>query len=235
MKYYLSLALVMLLLVSCKNETKTKIENTAEIHKVIAQEVLNVKGYSYVRFLEDGMEKWIAAPTTDVKVGETYYFGKSMEMKNFKSKELDKTFETVYFIDKISNTEEGITQPQLSSQVSGNKGSKRAIVEKKEITIEASANTISIEELFKNKEKYNYQTVRLKGEVTKYNPAIMDINWFHIQDGTAFNEKYDLTATTEDEVNLGDIVTFEGKVILNKNFGSGYVYDVLIENATILK
>jgi len=235
MKYYLSFVLVLILMVSCKNDTKTKIENTAEIHKVIAQEVLNVKGYSYVRFLEDGMEIWIAAPTTDVKVGETYYFGKSMEMKNFKSNELDKTFETLYFIDKISNTEEGITQPQLSSQVSGKNGSKRAIVEKKNIAIEASENTISIEELFKNKEKYNNQTVRLKGEVTKYNPAIMDINWFHIQDGTAFNEKYDLTATTEDEVNLGDIVTFEGKVILNKNFGSGYVYDVLIENATILK
>ena len=235
MKYYLSFALVLILMVSCKNDTKTKIENTAEIHKVIAQEVLNVKGYSYVRFLEDGMEIWIAAPTTDVKVGETYYFGKSMEMKNFKSNELDKTFETLYFIDKISSTEEGITQPKLSSQAFGNKGSKRAIVEKKNIAIEASENTITIEELFKNKEKYNYQTVRLKGEVTKYNPAIMDINWFHIQDGTAFNEKYDLTATTEDEVNLGDIVTFEGKVILNKNFGSGYVYDVLIENATILK
>jgi len=104
-----------------------------------------------------------------------------------------------------------------------------------ETTVEATTHDISIEELIKNKEKYKNQTVRLKGEVTKYNPDIMNINWIHIKDGTSFNGKSDVTATSNTEVKLGDTISIEGKVTLDKNFGSGYVYPILIENATIKK
>lgn len=113
------------------------------------------------------------------------------------------------------------------------KNEKKAEI--KETTVEAPTGTLSIEELIKNKEKYGDQTVRLKGEVTKYNPNIMDINWIHIKDGTSFNGKSDVTATSKTEVKLGDTISIEGKVTLNKNFGSGYVYDILIEDATIIK
>jgi len=107
--------------------------------------------------------------------------------------------------------------------------------EVKETTVEATTYDISVEELIKNKEKYKNQTVRLKGEVTKYNPDIMNINWIHIKDGTSFNGKSDVTATSNTEVKLGDTISIEGKVTLDKNFGSGYVYPILIENATIKK
>ena len=235
MKYYLSLALVMLLMVSCKNDTKTETENATDVHKVIAQEVFHVSEYTYIRGLEDGSEKWIAGPTTDIKVGETFYFGKSMEMPNFQSKELNKTFETVYFVEQISSTEEGLGRPMVSGTNTATTGSQRTAVEKKDIKIEASGNTITIEELLKSREAYNNKVVRLKGEVTKYNPAIMNVNWIHIQDGTEFNGVFDLTATSTDEVALGDIVSFQGTVVLNKDFGAGYVYDIIIENAAIIK
>lgn len=235
MKYYLNLAFVMLLMVSCKNETKTETANATDVHKVIAQEVFHVSEYTYIRGLEDGTEKWIAGPTTDIKVGETFYFGKSMEMPNFQSKELNKTFETIYFVEQISSTEEGLGSPVVSSTTTATAESQRTVVEKKDIKIEASENTITIEELLKNREAYNNKVVRLKGEVTKYNPAIMNVNWIHIQDGTEFNGEFDVTATSTDEVALGDIVSFEGTVVLNKDFGAGYVYDIIIENATIIK
>ena len=235
MKYYLSLALVMLLLVSCKNETKTETANATDVHKAIAQEVFHVSQYTYIRGMEDGVEKWVAGPITDIKVGETFYFGKSMEMPNFQSKELNKTFETVFFVEQISLSEEGLGRPMVSEVNAATGGAQRTAVEKKEVKIEASANTISIEELLKNKEAYNNKVVRLKGEVTKYNPAIMNVNWIHIQDGTEFNGVFDVTATSTDEAALGDIVSFEGTVVLNKDFGAGYVYDIIIENATIIK
>ena len=235
MKYYLSFVLVLVLFMSCKNDPKTEMQNTTDIHKVTAQEVINVNEYTYVRVLEDGVENWIAAPLTDIKVGETYYYGNAIQMQNFKSEELNKTFETVYFVQKISKTEKDNQQSLVSSPASEKSGSQRLIAEKKDITIETSGNTITIEELLKNKEKYNNEIVRLKGEVTKYNPAIMNVNWVHIQDGTAFNNIFDLTVTTTAEVNLGDIISFEGKVILNKDFGAGYVYEIIIENATIIE
>jgi hypothetical protein len=100
---------------------------------------------------------------------------------------------------------------------------------------EATIYDISVEELRKNKEKYNNKIVSLKGEVTKYNPAILDVNWIHIKDGTSFNGKSDVTATSTTAVKMGDTINIEGKVTLNKNFGSGYVYDIIIENATIIE
>lgn len=104
-----------------------------------------------------------------------------------------------------------------------------------ETTIEATIFDISVEELIKNKEKYGNQMVKLKGVVSKYNPNIMDINWIHIKDGTSFNDKSDVTATSTTAVKLGDTISIEGKVTLDKNFGSGYIYGILIENATITK
>lgn len=113
------------------------------------------------------------------------------------------------------------------------KNEKKAEI--KETTIEATTHIISIEELIKNKEKYGNQMVKLKGEVSKYNPNIMNINWIHIKDGTSFNGKSDVTATSTTAVKLGDTISIEGKVTLDKNFGSGYIYGIIIESATITK
>ena len=62
---------------------------------------------------------------------------------------------------------------------------------------------------------------------------IMNRNWIHIQDGTADN--HDLTITSQESIPLGHVVTFEGTVSLNKDFGAGYRYDLIIEDAVILR
>lgn len=61
----------------------------------------------------------------------------------------------------------------------------------------------------------------------------MDKNWVHIQDGTNFKGKFDLTVTTDREFKIGDVVTFEGRISLNKDFGYGYYYEVLMENGIV--
>jgi hypothetical protein len=55
-----------------------------------------------------------------------------------------------------------------------------------------------------------------------------------MQDGTEYNGEFDLTVTTTATVQIGDVVTIEGKVALNKDFGAGYIYNIIIENAAIL-
>ena len=62
----------------------------------------------------------------------------------------------------------------------------------------------------------------------------MNKNWVHIQDGTGGENTFDLTITTLDEVKLGAIVKFEGTVVINKDFGHGYKYDLLLEDAVQL-
>lgn len=237
MRLFLSFLLLFVILTSCDSSKKPDDTNQPTTHKVIAQEVLHVNQYSYIRVLEDGEESWIAAPTTPVTIGNTYYYGKTMEMKNFESKDLGKTFETIYFVERISETEEEATTPLTENPHPQSTAAEatKPVIEKKEIAVEAIANGISIAELFKNKEKYNNTVVTLKGEVTKYNPAIMGMNWIHMQDGTEFNGEFDLTVTTAAELKIGDVVTIQGKVALNKDFGAGYVYGIIVENATLVK
>ena len=93
---------------------------------------------------------------------------------------------------------------------------------------------ISIDELFKNRQKYEGQTVKIKGKCVKLNTNIMNRNWIHLQDGSLSDDQADLTVTTIDKVALGDIVAFEGKITLNKDFGAGYKYDIIMEEARLL-
>ena len=203
------------------------------MHEVVVQEVLHVSEYSYMRVLENGVEHWLAAPTTPVKVGETYYYDKFMEMNGFESKELNKTFETIYFLEGISKTPDAVNTPLTTNIQQTNQEAVKPVLEKAEVAVEAASNGISLAELFKDREKYNNKTVRIKGKVVKYNPAIMNVNWLHIQDGTDFNGEFDLTVTTKAEVNVNDIVIIEGTVALNKDFGAGYTYAIIVENASI--
>lgn len=99
--------------------------------------------------------------------------------------------------------------------------------------IDPTPGGIKIAELLANKEKYAGQTVRVKGKSVKVNNMIMDRNWIHIQDGSVEGE--DLTVTTTDNVTVGDMVVFEGVITLNKDFGSGYKYDIIMENAKVIK
>jgi hypothetical protein len=62
--------------------------------------------------------------------------------------------------------------------------------------------------------------------------AIMGKNWIHVQDGTEAAGNYDLTVTTQGTAKVGDVVVVEGGISLNKDFGAGYKYDVIMEDAS---
>jgi hypothetical protein len=85
------------------------------------------------------------------------------------------------------------------------------------------------------KEGYSGKTIRVKGKITKYNPSILGKNWIHLQDGTQFNNAFDLTITTDSQLVIGDTATFEGKITLKKDFGYGYFYDVIMEDGKLIK
>ena len=77
--------------------------------------------------------------------------------------------------------------------------------------------------------------VVVRGKVVKFNGGIIDRNWIHIQDGSgdAADKTNDLTITTADTVKVGDTVTVTGTVVVNKDFGAGYSYAVIVENAKV--
>jgi len=200
----------------------------ANVHTVVVQEVIQASGYTYLKVKENDSEFWIAVTKREIEAGATFSFSDGLAMQNFTSKELQRTFETIYFVSNISGNE-----PSLSGgkQSEVNPHRTKPTMGKKEISIEAVEGGISIGELFSNRDSYANKIVLIKGQVTKVNRAIMGKNWVHLQDGTSGSGKFDLTITTQDEVRVGDIVIFKGLIVLNKDFGSGYAYDVLMEEA----
>ena len=105
----------------------------------------------------------------------------------------------------------------------------KVAIEKIDVKVEPCKDCVKISELLANKKTYSGKTVKVTGQVTKYNPQIMGKNWVHIQDGSEFQGGFDLTITTNQKVAVGSTVTFEGRIVLDKDFGYGYVYTVLME------
>ena len=99
-----------------------------------------------------------------------------------------------------------------------------------------SVKSYKVSELYSQKSKLDNQRVRAKGKVVKVTFGIMNKNWIHLQDGSGDRSKKnnDLTVTTTQELpNVGDVVVVEGVMRKDKNFGGGYFYEVIIEEATV--
>jgi len=116
-----------------------------------------------------------------------------------------------------------------TQEMAGSPG--KITTDKVNVAVEKSEGTVTIAELLENKDSYNGKVITISGKITKINKAILGKNWLHLQDGTDFKGAYDLTVTTALEPAEGDIVTLTGKIVLNKDFGYGYFYDILMEDA----
>ena len=231
---FLILSLMLMLVVSCQTNTsnsKTNENLAPNVHKITAQEVIQATSYTYVRVLEDGKESWIAITKQEVEAGKSYYYEPNIEMNNFTSKELNRTFPSIWFVSRFSST------PILANQKQGGTNApqgKQAPVAKAGIKVAPAKGGVTIAELYAKKDSYSAKPVKIKGEVVKFNKQIMGKNWIHIQDGTNNNGSFDLTITSDETVKVGDVVTIEGIIALNKDFGYGYSYDVILENGTLI-
>ncbi len=219
---------IILLLSNCQLQNPEQSNSdSSNVHEVIVQEVIQTSSYSYLRVEENDSERWLAVPKMQAELGGTYYYEGGMEMKNFHSKELSRDFESVFFIEKVRTSPNDVKK--IAPPTSIHTSTVKSTVVQSEIKIDPVKGGITIAELFSNKESYAGKIVKIKAKVTKYNAAIMNKNWVHIQDGTEHDGIFDLVVTSKSEYKVGDIVTFEGKVLLDKDFGYGYKYDILIE------
>jgi hypothetical protein len=199
-----------------------------ELHTAVVQEVIQATSYTYLKVKEADNEFWIAVTKRQIEPGATISFADALEMTNFQSKDLQRTFDKIYFVSRIVGDGSSESQQSMSMPLR-----MKPELEKKEISIEPADGGVTIGELFANRDSYAGKTVLVKGQVTKINRAIMDRNWVHLQDGTSDSGSFDLTVTTNDDVKVGDVVTFEGKIALNKDFGAGYTYEVIMEEAKL--
>ena len=227
-----------------KNKVPTA-QNAANpaMHEVKVAEVIQTSNYTYLKVNDNGAENWIAVTRQEAAAGEVYYYDQALEMKNFNSKELNRTFETIYFVQGLSK--EPITAAAAPAGMGGMGGmtgdmaakhtGKIALEKKAGISIAPAEGSISIAQLWADKDKYSGKVIKVKGQVVKINEEVMGKNWIHIQDGSGDSGNFDLAVTTLDGMKMDDVVTFEGTITLNKDFGAGYFYELIMEDAKLVK
>lgn len=89
--------------------------------------------------------------------------------------------------------------------------------------------------LYAEKAKLSGHQVQLHGKIVKVNNAIMNRNFLHLRDGTGADGSNDLTITSQDTAEVGDEVVVTGTISVDKDFGAGYTYPVLLEQASVKK
>ncbi|MCK5104239.1 MAG: SH3-like domain-containing protein [Cyclobacteriaceae bacterium] len=232
MKTIVSALVIVMFAWACQNNTKNTESNLyTNAHKVTVKEVVQATSYTYLNVEENNESFWIAVNRSEYTEGVVLYYDEGLEMNNFESKDLQRTFETVYFVQGISD------QPKLPGSEKqpsmAQTQPQKPTLEKLDVSIEPAEGGISIGTLFANRETYKDQIVKIRGQVTKFNPNIMGKNWIHLRDGTGGKDTNDLTITTSAIATLGDIVVVSGVVVANKDFGYGYKYDIIIEDAIV--
>lgn len=197
-------------------------------------ETMDAGGYTYVRIKpgNTGEDIWAAGPETPVKVGDMISMPAGMKMEKFRSEKLDKNFEEVYFVTEIrtGSAPASGAMPQGHPQVNAG-GEVPEGIDLSGIDVPEGGRTIAA--VFADKGALGGKEVVVRGRVVKYTPGVMGKNWLHLRDGSGEEGTNDLTVTTSGTAAIGDLVTAHGKVTLDKDFGFGYAYDVLIEDAKV--
>jgi len=246
MRVFVMLVLVVVF-ASCvknKNGQMSQVEPAANGKSFEVVEVIQGNTYSYIRVKENMEEKWMAVSKQEVETGAVYYYEEGLPMPNFHSKEIDRTFDEIYFVSSISTTpivESGGAMGGMGGMgAMGRAGAEqqhsgKVSTEKSTVVLEKQAGEITVAQVFANRNDYSGKEIEIRGVVVKVNKEVMGKNWIHIQDGTADNGNFDLTITSAGVAEVNDEITVKGKIILNKDFGYGYSYEVIMEDAEIIK
>jgi predicted heme/steroid binding protein len=217
-----------------KSTTAPKeIQNKIAYGKILEKK--EVLGYDYLRVDQNGTERWVAIAKAPVKVGDTVGYDTRTIMKNFKSKRLGKVFDEIIFANEVY-------LPTKESVPSSMKAMLADKIEAVEMEVDVKdfreKPFYTVEEIHRYRKQLNGKTVTVKAKVYKVSHNIMKRDWVHLGDGTGKEQKLtdDIVFTApKANVKAGEEVIAKAKIIVDKDFGYGYFYKVMGENATFQK
>ncbi len=206
-----------------------------DLHEIKVINIQHASRYTYLEADEKGQKVCIAIPLNkEIKKNQTYYFRGGILMANSEKLNFSQAYDAVRIVSVLSSTSDlsNTTNNMTDASVPGEAG-----VKINSVKLVPMAGVTKLSDVLSSPEKFDGKTVLVQGFVVKYNRMILNKNWIHIQDNTMDKKgnKNDLTITTMDEVQIGDPVAFEGKISLNKDFGAGYKYEVILEEAKLKK
>ena len=203
-------------------------------------ETMNAGGYTYARVTAGGKDVWAAGPQTPLAVGAPVSLAGGTLMRGFRSDTLDRTFDEIYFLSAwdsagAAGPYAGAASPHAAGAASPHAGG--AMAKPGGLApgerVEAAAGGQTVAQVFADRAGLAGKPVTVRGKVVKFNGGIMGKNWLHLQDGTGAAGTNDLIVTTQAEAAVGEVVTARGTLVLDKDLGAGYRYDVLVEDAAL--
>ncbi len=195
-------------------------------------ETMDAGGYTYVRLTTPDGEAWAAGPGTRVAVGQTVQVSNPQAMPGFHSPTLDRTFDNIWFGSALVGVaaDEGAATAAEALPTGSSAAPAGASVAGSVARAEGGQ---TVEELIAGKDAWVDRPILLRAEVVKFTPDVMGKNWLHVQDGTGGEGTNDLTITTQAKVAIGDVVLVKGTLVADKDFGYGYVYALIVEDAEV--
>ncbi len=210
-------------------------------------EVINAASYTYVQVDTGSKKVWAAATQFPVKSGDAVTLSDAMAMNNYHSKTLNRTFDVVYFSGRVAvngrpagggmGTSVSLP-PGHATNPHGPMGNPHGGVagaptlDLKGIIKAVNGQTVA--EVYAGKSRLGGKAISVRGRVVKFNANIMGKNWLHIRDGSGGDGTNDLTVTTSARVKVGDLVLVNGKLSVDRDFGAGYKYGLIVEDAQVV-
>jgi hypothetical protein len=203
-------------------------------------ERLDAPPYCYLRLQTARGEVWAAVPQEKVEKGAEVTVVNPMVMNNFESKTLNRTFPEVFFgtlASSMTGAAPAGAAPTPGAAATPPGAPVATVVAVGKITKATGADARTVAETWVQKGALKEKTVTIRGQVVRYNPGVMGKNWLHLQDGSGEAAKgtHDITVTSQDPATKGDVVTIKGTVHLDKDFGAGYTYALIVEEAKVVK
>ncbi len=213
-------------------------------------ETIDAAGYTYMRLKTPKGEIWAAVNKAAVKKGSEVTVVNTIPMDGFKSETLNRNFDHIVFGSLRTGTSPAPALPSLAPGHVASMDKQTTVaaqhaavadapVEADKIKVKKAegADGKTVSEIFARKASLKGASVAVRGRVVKYNPGIMGKNWIHLRDGTGSREQKDddITVTTTDSAAVGAVIVVRGIVHVDRDFGSGYAYPVIIEDAKVSK
>lgn len=214
--------------------------------------------YTYIRLKTATGETWAAVNKAAVKKGQTVTIGNPMEMRNFESKSLNRTFDRIVFgtlaaAPSAAPPAAGAPPPAANAAppaagarpegARGNLGKVHGNVAKVpdpgviSVAKAEGRSGRTVAEVNAQRAALKGKQVAVRAKVIKVSSGILGRNWIHLRDGSgsAADNTHDLLVTSKDKPQVGDVVLAKGVVMTDVKLGEGYAYKVLIENASFQK
>ncbi len=236
MKFLNTLILIGVLILNAPETIATEAGPGSDLAVGRVVETIEAAGYVYLRLEEQ--DKWIATPIFAVSVGDQIQYTDGMEMRDFYSKALDRTFESVFFIQNASLVNEDTGASHAAAIEKGHAGIDMPMPGPTSVQLPAVGLITplpegkTIADIFAESTQLDGQVVSLNARVIKVSKNIMGKNWITLQDGTGTEQNNQLKATSKQAPSKGDILIVRGIVRANVDIGSGYKYKVLLEEVT---